>query len=347
MFFVLSLLLNALPAHAGGNGSSRGGGNSIVCFKDQTIAEGLTVLDQATGVPTFYKTIPNEDIDKIDTIMSFDLYLVSGAGGRARRPLIQMTGKPGSTLDDEYEWYGRRFDGFYSTVHYFLDWYAKELPFSDATPYEHGLNPVYDIPDIGLLPPNCILATTFVQTGTDDSAAWGFDKRLFYHAKQSKLSQVVFLLHERLYLKARTEKDATDSAFVTQVVGDILNPKITFTRMLSDWLKIDSHNQLGIFAKADVDWRPIAFLNEMCSTLLNANRIEGKASALVLYQTSYQNKLLNMTELPIDYRKQIDQNAFDFFSGKIGHFDFNQFDIMDWKIPLPNGYSVSDAFLLQ
>ena len=140
---------------------------------------------------------------------------------------------------------------------------------------------------MGLLPLNCVLATTFVQTSHGQSAAWGFDERLFYHLKQSRLSQVAFLLHERLYLKARTEKNATDSYYVTQLVGKILDADTTFAQLFSDYMKIDSHNQLGDDAVDEIDWAPLKLLTHMHYALASQMQAGGKSEAQVAYFSDF------------------------------------------------------------
>jgi hypothetical protein len=329
--------MSASLAHAA-NGVGRGGGNGLVCFIDSKIADSLTVRDSNTGSVTYYKSIPDSLVSEINSIESYDLYLASLKKGTAdNADVIQLSDNPNSSVEQEFERYADRFHDTFWYLDSQLKEYEEKIPFAEAQAYSSGLNPVYDIPALGLLPQGCVLATVFVQASEGDTTRWGFDSRLFYHPKHSKLSQVVFLLHERSYLIGRTLGGNDSSYFATQVVGDILDPNLTFTKLISDHKKIDPRLKTPC---GEINWSPFHFLYMMYGQLEAVEEISGKSAALQLYHTQYRSALMANSDLTDEFKQKNDQNITNYLLSRSDQLVDLWYEILDWKIPLPAGYKV-------
>ena len=84
--FIASIAVIGLTPSAKAENGAGCGGNSVVCFADQTLADALIVRDEKTGLVITDKSIPDESIAKISLIESFDLYLESLKRGTDRTP---------------------------------------------------------------------------------------------------------------------------------------------------------------------------------------------------------------------------------------------------------------------
>jgi len=372
VIFVSSLIATTVFANAG----SRGGGNGVVCFANPAIAQSLTVRNPSTGGVVYYKSIP-DDVQILSNIVGiemFDLYLVDHVTtvDKKKTSLISLLSNQKKVslpaqvadLEQEYSHIISRYKEAMPRAYEELNGMQDVLALNKAVMY-HPLNPVYDVDveQLGVLPTNCILATIAEQKGDDFNASWAVDERLFWNPLNSKLSQVVTLLHERSYMLARSKErvDLTSNNAI-MFVQETISAASTYRTTLTRYEQLNPRSQNTNMWLSDC--APCDFVSSIKFNLLKtaAGQIAVETAqlgspqfrdiligtsetyldqAFSLYQTHYREDLINYPLLPKKLRLQIDKNLTNYYGRKKPPFlldDWTQ-QILDLPIPLPGTIS--------
>jgi len=170
---------------------SSGGGNAIVCFKNDTIPK----LIQAD--PTHW--LKDEYISKIKSVEAFDLYQAKLPRGiDSIKPDIISLAKN----ETPYDYVLKIKNRFQNTLPYIssiIQNGQEKLSEENIIIEPNGLLPIDDTQAVGQIDKErCVLATMAVQVNWTNSDEYQLhlDERLFNHPTHSELSKAILLLHE-------------------------------------------------------------------------------------------------------------------------------------------------------
>lgn len=193
-----------------GTESSAGGGLGVVCFTDVTVPDQI----RAAG-----GDLEDRFIDGIKSIEMLDLYQAREKRGAQDTASPELMPIGDSESPHEYVLRtSKRFENFIPGISWVIDDGIQQFPPNTIFYASEGLSKINDALFEEKLAPGCVLATMALQTGLEKQSQLKIDSRLFYHPKNTKLSQAVLLLHEYFYVVAR-KFGSKDSALVRKIIG--------------------------------------------------------------------------------------------------------------------------------
>lgn len=235
---LISLLLLPAVTVSAGNGGSRGGGNGLVCFGDQSIVDELrggydkpvaipdSYLGRITSISILDWEETNRDAGESDKPIlaperDFTYPLFDDADFNSRQIFEYKFGGYLLGLDQEYERLIARYDGAIPEVYSALERAKQMLPVFkfqdpqrqltfDTNPEGPALEFTGEVEQLNDFvqfhhTPGCMVSTLFNQwqDPQDGTYHWIADRRLFFHRKQSLASHLASILHERVYWISR------------------------------------------------------------------------------------------------------------------------------------------------
>lgn len=206
----------ASDSHEGGGVS--GGGNVVVCFDKESVAQAVL---RAKG--PISSAILARNVRSIETLDLLQAKHATSGIDRFDRPEDLDLPGAGETNSDYILRLAKRIAGVSELSRYMVV-AVEEMRRNTFLQDDPRLMPgVRQVRDIGKLPYSidprrCVLSTAATQTKTPTGTRWDFDRRILLHPKFSRASQAVLFLHEVVYWIDRMLNDAPSSETTREIV---------------------------------------------------------------------------------------------------------------------------------
>ena len=219
--FLIPALLQAAAVHAPtalandreGGGWSSGGGNGVVCFTQSSSA---SRTQRAGGL------IQNNDLSKVASIETYDLFEARSPRGMDAIEPTLIDIEAGESSRSYVERIARRLDHTVPDLARIIRQGLERFPEDQIIIHANGLQQQRDMASADeITDSNCVVTTLAAQFTSGSETYLHLDGRLMRHAKQSRLSRAVLLLHEVLYLHARL-LGQTDSRSTRHLVASLI-----------------------------------------------------------------------------------------------------------------------------
>jgi hypothetical protein len=349
---ITAILCSLSSSWALAGGTHGGGGNGLICFvKDShwpAQLKGEHPYDNTAHV------IPNDALSEIQSIEILDLshanHHIQVFGHRDPEPIFNRhviapaghfdlitdkmwqndKAKYVEIFENEVERYASRYEESIPQIYSDLQTAKLALPVSEINFVNHEVPQTSDYEAFQSDTPNCVVSTLFYQWRDTDQSPyqWTADARLFFHPKHSYFSQVVTLLHERIYWISRHVLTPWSDAESTY-----LFTTATLTQETNYGDAIANYNELFQLNGAEyllpIAPGPAAFTKQLLADIVAvAGSNTNLPLILEVYKKQFRAKIFSANMIDDKTKKEMDKALTQYF--KTGQTDPGYVFIHGW-----------------